>query len=184
MKFRAVILAAGESRRMGAQKLLMRYRGRTMIEYAITAAQAWEPLVVAGEQTAAYLHGRPDVEVVRNTDPQRGMTYSLSLANTATDADTALIVLLADKPLVTPQLIARVCEALADSDVAFPVHPKTREPGHPVVFAPRARSTIAALPAGDSLRSLRDDPALRRREIETEDRGAYADVDTAGALDG
>lgn len=183
MKFRAVVLAAGESKRMGAQKLLMPYRGRTMIEHALAAAASWEPIVVAGAQIAAHLRDRPDLEIVRNADPQRGMTHSLSLANTAADADAALIVLLGDKPLVTPQLISRICEGLGDADVAFPVHPKTHEPGHPVVFAPRARTMIAALPDGDSLRSLRDDPALRRREIETEDRGAYVDIDTAGAFD-
>lgn len=183
MTFRAVILAAGESKRMGAQKLLMAFHGRTMIEYAIEAAARWHPLVVAGRDVAAYLAGRSHCELIVNARPQRGMAHSLVLANAEIPDDHALIVLLGDKPLVTPELIAQLCARLGEADVAFPRHPQTEEPGHPVVFSPRARKKIALLPDGDSLRLLRDDPSLLRRELSTEDRGAYFDIDTARALE-
>ncbi|HET9095287.1 MAG TPA: NTP transferase domain-containing protein, partial [Candidatus Baltobacteraceae bacterium] len=65
MDFRAVILAAGESKRMGAQKLLMPYRGRPMIEHALEAARRWKPLVVAGAQVAAHLRAM-NADVLRN----------------------------------------------------------------------------------------------------------------------
>lgn len=182
MEFRAVILAAGESTRMGAQKLLMNYRGRPMIEYAIEAAQRWKPVVVAGAQVAEHVRAL-NAGVLLNESPQRGMAHSLALANAHIPSGAALIVLLGDKPLVTPQLITLIADALADAGVAFPVHPRTREPGHPVIFSPRARTKISLLPDGDALRALRDDPALVRREVATEDRGAYFDIDTADALD-
>ncbi|HET9096294.1 MAG TPA: nucleotidyltransferase family protein [Candidatus Baltobacteraceae bacterium] len=181
MDFRAVILAAGESKRMGAQKLLMPYRGRPMIEHALEAAQRWKPLVVAGAQVAAHLRAM-NADVLLNHAPRRGMTHSLALANAHIPSDAALIVLLGDKPLVTPQLIAQIADALADGDAIFPVHPQTREPGHPVIFSPRARAKIPLLPDGDALRALRDDPELVRREIATEDRGAYFDIDTVDSI--
>lgn len=183
MELRAVILAAGESKRMGAQKLLMPFRGRPMIEYALEAARQWKPLVVAGTQVAQYLGTLPGVDVLVNDAPQRGMAHSLVLANEAIPNDAAIAVLLGDKPLVTPQLIAQLGGALGDADVVFPVHPETREPGHPVIFSPRARKKIPLSPDGDSLRGLRDDTALIRRRIDTDDPGAYFDIDTAGALD-
>lgn len=184
MEFRAVVLAAGESKRMGAQKLLMPFRGRPMIEYALDAAREWEPLVVAGAQVAQYVRSRPDANVLVNEAPGRGMTHSLALANQALAGDAAIIVLLGDKPLVTPQLIAKLCEELGGADVVFPVHPQTHEPGHPVIFSPRARAKIPLLPDGDALRLLRDDPELLRREMPIEDRGAYFDIDTAGVMEG
>lgn len=183
MELRAVILAAGASTRMGGQKLLMPFRGRPMIEYAVEAATHWKPLVVAGNDVAAHLARHPGVQIVPNDDPKRGMAHSLALANQAVGGDASLIVLLADKPLVTAELIAAVCEQSGDADVAFPRNPQTGEPGHPVLFSPRARAKIALLPDGDSLRLLRDDPALVRREIATADRGAYFDIDTCAALE-
>lgn len=183
MEFQAVILAAGESNRFGAQKLMMPFRGRTMIEYAIEAALPWTPAIVAGIEVAAHLGNRPNLRVIVNMEQQRGMTHSLALANAAIPQERALIVLLGDKPLVGTRLIAQVSDALEGADVVYPRHPQTGEPGHPVIFSPRARTRIASLPDGDSLRELRDDPELVHREIAITDLGAYFDVDTASSLE-
>lgn len=182
MQFRAVVLAAGESKRMGAQKLLVPYRGRALVEYAVDAALRWNPLVVASADVARHLHGRTGVEILLNEAPQSGMAHSLALADAHVDGEVAFIVLLADKPLVTAELIDRMCGASEGYDVVFPRHPQTHEPGHPVLFSPCARRWIATLGEGDSLRMLRDEPALRRLEIPTVDAGAYFDVDTAAEL--
>lgn len=183
MNLRAVILAAGASARMGAQKLLMPFRGRPMIEYAIHAAQPWNPMVVAGSEVAHALGSRNDIDLIVNESPERGMAHSLRMANAALPPEAALIVLLGDKPLANASLIAKVCEALGDNDVAFPVHAQSGEPGHPVVFSSRARTKIETLGDGDTLRLLRDDPSLRRATIASEDPGAFFDVDTPEMLE-
>jgi CTP:molybdopterin cytidylyltransferase MocA len=166
----------------GRQKLLASFRGRPMIDYAIEAAQAWQPVVIANADVAAFLSHRRNVRTILNDAPERGMAHSLLLANAAIPADAALIVLLADKPLVTTGLISQIVEKARDADVVFPVHEESGEPGHPVVFSPRARGKIAALPDGDTLKSLRDDPSLDRRTVATRDRGAFFDVDTIDEL--
>lgn len=177
---RAVILAAGTSSRAGSQKLLMAFRGRTLLDYAIDAAARWKPVVVAGAEVDAYLAGRSDVEVVRNEDPHRGMSHSLALASRAVPEEQALIVLLGDKPLVTESLIESIANAAGDGDVVYPVNAGV--PGHPVVLSPVARRFIAALPDGDTLRFLRERPDLRARALPTSDAGAFFDVDTVSAL--
>ena len=182
MQPRAVILAAGESRRMGGQKLLMNFRGRPMIEYALEAARARHPLVVAASEVAGYLSGRAGIDVIVNDAPQRGMAHSLALADAAIPPDRSIVVLLGDKPLASERLVEAVCAQGAQADVVFPRDPHSGEPGHPVLFSARARAKIAELPDGDSLRSIRDDPALVRVELSIADRGAYLDVDTAGEL--
>jgi molybdenum cofactor cytidylyltransferase len=174
---RAVILAAGTSSRAGGQKLLMDFRGRALIEPAIAAAQPWRPLVVAGSEVARYLCGRTDVELVRNGEPELGMSHSLRLANRIVPPDAALIVLLGDKPLVSRTLIETICGTVRNSGIAYPS--RGDEPGHPVWIASHARRYIDDLPPGDTLRFLRAHPDITHLAIETTDPGAFFDVDTA-----
>jgi CTP:molybdopterin cytidylyltransferase MocA len=167
---------------MGAQKLLMSFRGRPLIEYAIAAARRWRPVLVAGPEVADALRDRNDFTLVVNPEPQRGMAHSLALADEAISPGDALVVLLGDKPLVSERLIAELCATLANADVAYPVHARSGAPGHPVLFSVSARRRIAALPDGDNLHVLRDDPSLVRRAVRSQDEGGFFDVDTPAEL--
>lgn len=178
---RAVILAAGTSSRAGAQKLLMEFRGQPLIEYAIAAARCWKAIVVAGPEVGRYLCGRPDLVLLQNDEPERGMSHSLALANRYVRSDLALIVLLGDKPLIGQTLIETICRAADGADVVYPLHGDV--PGHPVWLSPRARRCIDDLPTGDTVRLLRTHPALTRRVVETQDYGAVFDVDTLVAFE-
>ncbi len=177
MQIYAVILAAGASRRAGTQKLLAGFRGRRMIDYAIEAAAEWHPLVVAGPSVAEALGEKKGVTVLRNAQPERGMSYSLKLADAQLPKDAWLMLLLGDKPLVTAPMIRTLCGSLAGADVIYPVHPQTGVSGHPVFFSPAARAKIAALDDGDTIQRIRDDGDLRRRAVATMEEGAFFDVD-------
>ena len=178
---RAVILAAGTASRIGKQKLLMPYRGRPLIEYSITAAARWRPVVVCGDAVWQYLAGRQDIAIIRNDEPERGMSHSLSLANLAVEEDLSIAVLLADKPLASERLIETMLNASRGSDVAYPQ--RDGEPGHPVILSPRARRFIDRLPPGDTVRLLRAHSQLVARPIETADEGAFFDIDTLDAFE-
>ena len=179
---RAVILAAGSSSRTApVQKLLTSFRGRPLIEYAIEAASAWNPIVVAGPAIASALHTRTDCTVVLNKHPERGMSHSLKIADASIAPEFSLLVLLADKPLVSRNILERVCAERVQ--VAFPVHASHGTPGHPVFFDVTVRLKIAALPDGDALHRLRDDPSFVRKVVPVLDEGAFFDVDDVTALD-
>jgi molybdenum cofactor cytidylyltransferase len=178
---RAVILAAGTSSRIGAQKLLMPFRGRPLIDYAIAAASRRRPVVVCGAGVAAYLAQRPGVTVVRNDEPELGMSHSLALANRIVEPDEPIAVLLADKPLVDERLIETIGAESLGYDVTYPQ--RNGAPGHPVVLSSRARERVDGLPPGDTLRLLRDDPRLTVRAVDSSDEGAFFDVDTLEAFE-
>jgi molybdenum cofactor cytidylyltransferase len=177
---RAVILAAGTSSRIGRQKLLMEFRGRPLIEHAIAAALAWHPVVVCSREVAEYLGQRSNLELVLNEQPERGMSHSLALANRQLRDENPMLVVLADKPLVSESLIETICSESAGADFVYPE--RNGEPGHPVWLSPRARRFIDYLPPGDTLRLLRENPHLTARAIATEDEGAFFDVDTMDAF--
>jgi molybdenum cofactor cytidylyltransferase len=139
--------------------------------------------VVASEAVAAEVarHPRAGLRVVRNDEPERGMTHSLALADAALAPAEPIAVLLADLPDCDAAAIARVVDAYGD-DVDVVVPRAGERFGHPVVFGPRARARIGSLPEGDALHRLRDDAALRRRIVTVGDRAAFADIDTEADL--
>jgi molybdenum cofactor cytidylyltransferase len=172
-----VILAAGSARRMGRQKLLLPIEGQPMIQRVVDSASAWPVVIVAGDDVAALLGSTP-LCIVRNDAPERGMAHSLKLANHVIAGQGPIAVLPGDLPDITPEAIARVIDTYDDAvDVVIPRCGEIF--GHPVVFGPRARGKIAALPDGDTIKRLRDDPSLQRRIVEV-DRGSLTDIDTPG----
>jgi len=172
-----VILAAGRSQRMGAQKLTLRVGETTLLERALEAAGEFPVVAVVAPELVSSVPPRAGLTIIVNDQPDRGMTHSLALADaTIADRDAALAVLLADTPLVDSGLVSRVVAALGDSDVAYPVRDGIG--GHPVVFGPRARAALLQTKEGDTLRILRDDPRWLRVEIPIDEQAPFLDVDT------
>lgn len=180
MSVTAVVLAAGSSSRMGAQKLLLEVGGRPMLARVLEACAHLPTVAVVGPQVSSFLDAFPHVRSVVNEEPERGMAHSLRLADATIAPSETLLVLLGDKPLIHRGLVDVVRRAGAGADVCFPV--RNNVGGHPVALSPKARSFLAAVPDGDSLHALRDHPQLVRRPIPVDDPGAYADVDDPQAL--
>jgi len=172
-----VILAAGRSERMGAQKLLLPFGTTTLLGRALEAASDFSIVVVVAPALVAHVTARPNQTVIVNDAPERGMAHSLAMADAAiADRGAALAVLLGDTPLVDAALVRRMVAARGDADVAYPVRGGIA--GHPVIFGPSVRPELARLAAGDTLRSLRDDPSRRRSEVHIDEEAPYLDVDT------
>src|SRR5262245_20800999 len=109
-----IVLAAGRSRRMGTNKLLLRLARESMVRRAVRTARAagLDPVcVVVGEDPApllAELADLPAVPVV-NPEPERGMSRSLRGGVAALPADVAgVAVLLADMPFVLAPMVRDV----------------------------------------------------------------------------
>ncbi len=162
---------------MGAQKLLVPLNGATLLERALAAAGDFPAVAVVAPELARFVAPRPGLTVIVNHEPERGMAYSLALADAAvSDRAAALVVLLADTPFVDAALVRRVLGSLGSADVAYPV--RAGIAGHPVAFGPRPRAEIAGWGEGDSLRRLRDDPRWERREVPETSDAPFLDVDT------
>ena len=176
-----VVLAAGESKRFGSQKLLHRLeRADTLFERAMRACGTYDAVVVCNEHTLAaaqQLHAR----AILNRDPQRGMVHSLRLANDAIDPGRPILVVPADLLLIEPHHVADLAALANNEDVVFPVRPDGT-PGHPVYFSAHARELIGELHDNEPIAHLRDHPLLTRRMITIEEPWPYRDVDEPGDL--
>jgi molybdenum cofactor cytidylyltransferase len=169
----AIILAAGTATRFGGQKLLALLEGKPLIAHVVAAVAHLPTVVVGPPELEPHIY---PARLVENLAPERGMAHSLRLANATVDVNEAILVLLADMPYITRNLIDRILATGANHDVAYPV--RNEIVGHPVRFSATARLRIAALPDGDTIKSLRDAPDLTVARLATDDLGAYRDIDT------
>ena len=118
----AVILAAGQSSRMGvASKALLPLKGLSLLDHVITRlAPQVDSLVVSGDKTLLGDLEYPVVEdlTAKFSGPLAGL-YSALIYSDLSDAEYLLVVP-CDGPLVPKDLVARLYREirLADSDVA------------------------------------------------------------------
>jgi molybdenum cofactor cytidylyltransferase len=142
----AVVLAAGQSRRMGATKQLLPFGAGTVIGHVVDQLVAGGLdgiFVVVGheaEQVAAALAGRP-VHVVTNPDYAAGMLSSVRCGLRALPPQCdAVMIALGDQPAISPPLVRALCDSFssfsaAGKGILVPVCDGRR--GHPLLFAAR-----------------------------------------------
>jgi molybdenum cofactor cytidylyltransferase len=177
-----VILAAGESKRFGSQKLLHPLGSNdTLLARAVRSSGGFCAVVVCSDATLPAAQAL-QTRAVLNREPERGMAHSLRLANDAIASEHAILVLPADLLWIEPHhLSAFAALAGSDDDVIFPVR-ADGTPGHPVYFSPRARALIGRLADNEPIAHLRDNTSLSRRAVAVDESWPFRDVDEPADL--
>lgn len=189
-KVSAIVLAAGQSRRMGARnKLLEEVGGKPMVRIAAEAAldsAAGEVIVVTGheaERMAKEL-GDLDVRLVDNPDYAEGLSTSLRAGLSAVSPDSdAAIVALADMPRVTAEVLDQLMDAFSRTPATQIVVPTFEgKRGNPVLWGRRFFADLMTVEGDVGGRALIGAHGGLVSEI---DVGADVelDVDTPEALD-
>ena len=185
-----VLLAAGESRRMGRPKLLLPLRGRPLVRWTAEAlvGAGLSPLVAVlghrADEVREALAGL-ELETILNPAYADGQATSLRAAVEALPAACRTVaVALGDMPGVHAQTVRAVVAAFgaAGKGIARPVH--AGRPGHPVVFdLTKYRAELLALTGDEGARSLLVRHAEDVLEVPVEDPGVLVDVDTPEAYE-
>lgn len=181
----AILLAAGESRRMGSPKALLHYQGQTFIERICTAfltAGVDELIVVLGaraEEIARVLPVHPALRTVVNSRYAQGQLSSLMVGIGALSPESeAAVVNLVDHPMVSSETIKAVIASFRAAPLPIVIASYQGKRGHPVLFASQVYGEILAAPLDQGAKVVvRKDPA-RVREIPLDDPGILADIDT------
>ncbi len=176
-----VVLCAGKSTRMGANKLLLELRGRPLVRWALEAGQAISPrIAVCHDPAVAALCRALGYQVVDNPTPEAGISGSIRLAEAAAQAGSALLFLPGDQPLLRPETLLRMVRAYEETGcpVAASLHGQWRSP---CLFPPALRSELRTL-TGDrgGKRLLRGREDVLALEAAPEE---FLDADTPQALD-
>ncbi len=180
----AIILAAGSSRRMGSQKLLMPFGNGTIFETVVDQvlkSKLSEVVVVLGadhEKVRQALGERP-VRFCHNTEHEKGMFSSVICGLQSVPADAgAVLIYLGDQPGIPPAVTNAVIEAYNEElfGIVIPVHMHRR--GHPLLVDLKYRKEIEKLDLEEGLRALRHHFPQDVLEVEVDEPGILVDIDT------
>jgi molybdenum cofactor cytidylyltransferase len=179
-----LILAAGESSRMGRDKALLTYRGRTFLETIVSTlreAGIARVVVVLGHHAEEIRNTvrLDDIEVVVNFEYQRGQTSSLQagLGALASEEPEAIVLCLVDHPAVSAATVRKLLESFQQfrAPVVIPTDQGRR--GHPLVISralfPEFLSLSPEAGANTIIRKHRDATQF----LEVDDLGIVLDVD-------
>ena len=183
-----IVLAAGQSSRMGTPKAGLRLgpAGATFaaaVTGALVEAGVGRVVVVAGAHPDAVLAAvgaRPGVEVLYHAGWAAGQLSSLLAGLDALDdpALEAVAVTLVDVPLVRVATIRALVEAWRRSRVPV-VRPALGDRhGHPVIFDRAAFAALRAAPLEIGAKAVIAACGPRVLNVPTDDAGVLRDVDT------
>jgi molybdenum cofactor cytidylyltransferase len=159
LRIAAVVLAAGKSRRMGRNKLLLKLGGITVLDRVLSSIEGSkvdEVFVVLGHMSEDLgpIVNTHSAEAVFNPDYEEGMMSSFKAGLSMVSADAAFLCL-GDQVVLDPVLMDRMIDTMeADPEalIVSPIHEGRR--GHPVLFRKVLFSEIMSFGPRDTLRDV------------------------------
>src|SRR5690242_16954396 len=157
----AVLLAAGQSRRMGAFKPLLPFGRGSVVETCVAnllEAGACEVVVVVGhrgEEVRAALEGETRVRFAVNGvgGSEMGLSVARGVEAVSSEA-SAVLVALVDQPAVPPHAIKSLVEARARTNARLVVPVWRGRGGHPVLIDLTLREELLSVVRVRGLRAL------------------------------
>ncbi len=176
----AILLAAGQSRRMGTQKLLLPFGGQTVIGHV--ADQFLQSrcdevfIVVNNNETLRQVLSPMRVTLIENFDSQSDMLCSVRLGLQALSPNCqAVLIMPGDMPLIETFCLNQIIEAFSEEKIIVPVYEGHR--GHPLLVPRCYFGEILRYFDGVGLRGLMQKHPREVCELAVNHSGVVKDMD-------
>jgi len=195
----AVVLAAGMSTRMGRNKLLLTFRDKPLVVHAVDtllASMVGEIIVVLGHESEkvwdqlegyAGLAQSPRVHLIKNPDYREGLSTSVRAGVQAVSPQSeAIMIYLADQPLLEPADVDRIIEGFAaakleNKTIVVPFFKGER--GNPVMLDASLRDSILGIVGDVGCKGVIKRYPEKVYAIEMENDHVVRDVDDVQAYE-
>jgi len=180
----ALILAAGESKRMGSPKMLLPFKGDTMLGIVIRNVKGSEVdgvMVVLGaeKKKTAEIAGKLNVSYCFNADYKQGMLSSVKCGiSSLPDDPGAILIFQGDQPLIRSETGNMLINAYRNSSTGILIPVYAGQRGHPLLIDNKYREEIMKISPDVGLRALSQKFPEDVLEIESDDPGILKDFDT------
>ncbi|MGP1678363.1 MAG: nucleotidyltransferase family protein [Burkholderiales bacterium] len=177
-----ILLAAGASKRFGADKLLHPLAAGTPVAAAALAnlRAAVAQVIAVVRPGAAMLEQRlheAGATVILCANADEGMGASLASAVGASGDVLGWVIALADMPYIRPETIGKIAASVAaGAAIVAPAYHGER--GHPVGLSSQFRGQLEALRGDEGARSILRLNAGMVTLIDVDDPGVCRDIDT------
>lgn len=182
-KVAALMLAAGYSRRFGADKRRLQLGdGRSMLAASLELPcsmleEVW--LVLRPDEAPAELDLPTGVRMVQNPATAQGMGHSLAAGAERLLAESgaeAVAIFLADMPLIRRDSLETLLRHASADNIVLPSYQGKR--GHPVLFGRAFWPQLAALSGDAGAKPVLQQNPNAVRIVELDDPGVLQDIDT------
>ena len=181
MRLAAVVLAAGKSSRMGANKLLLKVGDRRVIEHILLSLKPMDTTVVTGHRPEDIVDIAESLgaETVHNPDYEEGMTTSFQAGLRTLDPEVeAVFMVLSDTFGFSTELLEWMTDKMEDDPETLIVSPVYQwKRGHPVLFRRPLFEEFLGLQAGETMRDVVNRHNDRHKYVES-DIWCRIDLDT------
>jgi molybdenum cofactor cytidylyltransferase len=181
----AILLAAGESKRMGRPKLLLKWGRSTVIEKSVDtllASKIDELIVVLGHQARAILRrlGARRLKAVVNPHYRMGMSTSIRRGlGQVSSGSEAILIALADQPLIERDLIDHLIDTYGRNPQGIVLPSYKGRRGHPVLLnSLRYRAEMENLMGDVGCRPILERHPEDILEVPVDSEGVVADIDS------
>lgn len=179
----AIVLAAGESKRMGKVKQLLPFAQSTVLEQVINnllESKLDEIIVVLGYQAQKIARkiGSNHVKIVINPNFKQGMSSSIKCGLSQIDKRAeAIMIMLGDQPLIGKEIVDTLIEMFLKSNqgIIVPVYEGRR--GHPIIFDVKYKSELLSLKGDIGGRKVIETHLQDILEVEVNSPGVIIDID-------
>jgi molybdenum cofactor cytidylyltransferase len=184
MKISAILLGAGESRRMGRDKLILPWGKKTLFERCLQVllrSKIQEVIVVLNHRRGEMAHrlSGKKVKVLFNDHPEKGMSSSIRKGLQALDPkSTGILIALGDMPFIKIRTINALIKAFNRENGRIVVPSFRGRRGHPVIFHRKYEEELLRLRGDEGGKTILLKHPEDVRVIPVRSEGVIRDIDT------
>ncbi len=180
----AILLGAGESRRMGKDKLSLSWGKRTILEnclQTLLCSRVKEVILVVNPKTEKIAHRLKDqrLKVVVNPDYPKGMSSSIRRGLKVLDPrSNGILISLGDQPFIKTRTINALIGAFGRVEEKIIVPSFRGRRGHPVIFHRKFEEELLRLKGDEGGKTILMKHPEDVHIIPVKSEGVLKDIDT------
>lgn len=187
MRVGAVVLAAGMSKRMGQAKLMLPYKGSTVLGTVLSAlnSSGVAPLITvtggAKDDVESICIGMPfEILLAHNPNPEKSEmmdSLRIGMSHLPKSLDAFLIVL-GDQPQIEPEIVSRLVEAFENTGHPLIIPSYRMRRGHPWLVGRENWDSLLALNPDQTMRDFLRLNSSKIHYLVVDSSSILADLDT------